>query len=71
VALGQRLLLVGGTDVSGTAGRAIMAIDPVRGTVTRAGTLPAPLADAAAVAIGRRAYVVGGGPATVLELHVH
>jgi len=71
VALGHRLLLVGGTDSSGAATRSILAIDPARGTVARAGTLPVPLADAAAVAVGRRAYVVGGGPAAVLELRMH
>jgi hypothetical protein len=37
-----------------------------------AGRLPAPLADAAAVASGGKAYVLGGtGSRAVLELSVH
>jgi N-acetylneuraminic acid mutarotase len=60
-ALGGRLLLVGGDDVSGRATSSILAIDPADGRVTRPGTLPQALSDAAAVTVGDRVVVLGGG----------
>jgi MFS family permease len=56
-----------GNRVGGGSAR-ILAIDPGAGTVTRAGRLPAALADPAAVAANGSVYVLGGGTNAVYEL---
>jgi hypothetical protein len=62
VALGSRLLLVGGGSAQ------VLSIDPARGTVAQAGRLPHALADPAAVSSGGHVYVLGGGTNVVYEL---
>jgi hypothetical protein len=44
----------------GTQTRAILAIDPATGRVTRAGRLPRPASDMGAAAIGGRIALAGG-----------
>jgi hypothetical protein len=60
VAVGDALYLFSGTHV--------VRIDPRSGTATVAGSLPAALHDAAAVAVAGHAYVLGGGTNAVYEL---
>jgi N-acetylneuraminic acid mutarotase len=60
VAVGDALYLIGGTDASGRATRAIYRIDGRSGAVRLIGNLPVPLADAAAVRIGSQIVVLGG-----------
>jgi hypothetical protein len=54
------LWLIGGADETGGPLDRILRIDPVSGAVAVAGHLPQPLADAAAVTVGRRVIVLGG-----------
>jgi DNA-binding beta-propeller fold protein YncE len=60
VALDGELYLVGGSTAAGTPVTSIIRIDPRNGNTTVAGRLPHPLADSAAVRVGRRAIVLGG-----------
>jgi N-acetylneuraminic acid mutarotase len=73
VALRGLLYLIGGRDQSGSPVRTIMRIDPRTGVVGPAGTLPMPLADAAAVRSGSSIVVIGGAGASpsagILALH--
>jgi YVTN family beta-propeller protein len=60
-----RVVIAGGSLVSGTASSSVYAFDPKTRRVTRIGRLPAPTTHAAAAAIGDTAYVIGGrGAAT-------
>src|SRR5581483_6953012 len=60
-----RLVIAGGSTPDGTASRAVLVFDPGTRHVTRAGELPAPTTHAAAAALGRYVYVVGGRGASV------
>jgi hypothetical protein len=60
VALDGELYLIGGSTAAGTPVASIIRIDPRNGDTTVAGRLPHPLADSAAVRVGRRAIVLGG-----------
>jgi hypothetical protein len=60
VALGKSLYLIGGTNAAGRPLDQILRIDPVSGSVTPAGLLPSPLADAAATTVRGRILVLGG-----------
>jgi DNA-binding beta-propeller fold protein YncE len=55
-----RLVIVGGSLPSGTASRAVLGFDPRSGRVHRIASLPAPTTHAAAAAIGRTVFVIGG-----------
>jgi len=66
-ALGDTIYVAGGLTTTGPS-RAIYAVDLARRTVTRIGTLPAPLAHVALAALGPRLVLVGGGSARVLEI---
>jgi YVTN family beta-propeller protein len=59
-----RVVIAGGSLVSGTASSAVYAFDPKSRAVARIGSLPAPTTHAAAAAIGDTAYVIGGRGAT-------
>ncbi len=60
-----RVVIAGGSLVSGTASSAVYAFDPITRRVARIGRLPAPTTHAAAAASGDTAYVIGGrGAAT-------
>ena len=59
-AVGNRLVLAGGSLENGTASDSVLLFVPATGRVTKLGTLPAPTTHAAAVAIGNVAYVIGG-----------
>jgi len=61
-AAGSTLYLVGGGS------RAVLAIDPETGRVTRAGTLPRPLTDPSAVSLDATAIVLGGGTSAVYAI---
>ena len=58
-ALGGRIYVAGGVTTSGETST-VLAIDPVRGTVRVAATLPAPVAHAPLAASGGMLYLVGG-----------
>jgi hypothetical protein len=58
-ATGGRLLIAGGSREE-TATSAILSFDPATGIVRRVGELPFPVTHAAAVALGRYVYVLGG-----------
>ncbi|HEV8463065.1 MAG TPA: hypothetical protein VGQ38_20430 [Gaiellaceae bacterium] len=60
-----RLVIAGGSKPDGTASAAVLAFDPATHRVSRIGTLPAPTTHAAAAALGRYVYVIGGRGATV------
>jgi hypothetical protein len=74
VALAGKLYLIGGVDAAGRPRAIILRINPVTGSVAAAGSLPTPLADAAAVRLGKIAIVLGGKGVTasnaVYELRV-
>jgi YVTN family beta-propeller protein len=59
-AVGNRLVIAGGSREDGTATDAVLVYRPSTGQVTRIGTLPAPTTHAAAAALGGVAYVIGG-----------
>jgi DNA-binding beta-propeller fold protein YncE len=59
-AVGNRLVIAGGSLESGTASDAVLEYVPAAGRVSRLGKLPAPTTHAAAAAIGNVAYVIGG-----------
>jgi DNA-binding beta-propeller fold protein YncE len=59
-AVGNRLVIAGGSLENGTASDSVLLYAPATGRVTKIGTLPAPTTHAAAAAIGNVAYVIGG-----------
>jgi YVTN family beta-propeller protein len=59
-AVGNRLVIAGGSREDGTASNAVLVFSPSTGRVTRLGTLPSPTTHAAAAAIGGVAYMIGG-----------
>jgi hypothetical protein len=66
VANGTGLSVLGGITPSGTSLATVSTISPAGGAVATATALATPVHDAAAVALGRTTYVVGGGsPDTV------
>jgi N-acetylneuraminic acid mutarotase len=60
VAVGDRILLVGGRTGVDTPTAAMWWFDPATGAVRAAGRLPTPLADSAGVQVGDTAYLIGG-----------
>jgi hypothetical protein len=58
---GHRLIVLGGLVPGGASGSGIYAVHTGTGAVRQIGSLRAPLHDAAAALIGRRAVVFGGG----------
>ena len=54
-----RIVIAGGAGAAGPTA-AVYVLDPQTGAVTRLGSLPVPLAHAAAVAVGPVVYLVGG-----------
>jgi YVTN family beta-propeller protein len=64
-AVGDRLVIAGGSLPSGNASEAVLEYDPRTRRVIRVGRLPAPTTHAAAAAVGDVAYVVGGRGAAV------
>ena len=66
VANGTGLSVLGGITPSGTSLATVSTISPASGAIATATALATPVHDAAAVALGRTTYVVGGGsPDTV------
>ncbi|MFL5961480.1 MAG: hypothetical protein ACJ757_01105 [Gaiellaceae bacterium] len=59
-AVGNRLVIAGGSLENGTATNAVLLYVPATGRVTRIGALPAPTTHAAAATLGNVAYVIGG-----------
>jgi YVTN family beta-propeller protein len=59
-AVGNRLVIAGGSLENGTASDAVLLFAPATGRVTKLGTLPAPTTHAAAATLGNVAYVIGG-----------
>jgi outer membrane protein assembly factor BamB len=66
-ALGGRIYVAGGLTTAGPS-RAVYAVDPAAGTVTRIATLPAAADHVALAALGSRLLLVGGGSRTVLAI---
>ncbi|MGZ4317902.1 MAG: hypothetical protein ACXVRD_01075 [Gaiellaceae bacterium] len=66
-ALGGRIYVGGGLTTAGPS-RAVYAVDPAAGTVTRVAMLPAPADHVALAALGSRLLLVGGGSRTVLAI---
>jgi DNA-binding beta-propeller fold protein YncE len=66
-ALGGRIYVAGGLTTAGPS-RAVYAVDPAAGTVTRVATLPLPVDHVALAALGARLLLVGGGSRTVLAI---
>ena len=64
-AVGDRLVIAGGSLESGSATDAVYTYVPTTGRVARIGRLPAPTTHAAAATFGSIAYVVGGRGAVV------
>jgi YVTN family beta-propeller protein len=64
-AVGNRLVIAGGSLENGSASNAVLEYVPATGRVIRLGTLPAPTTHAAAAALGDVAYVIGGRGATL------
>jgi outer membrane protein assembly factor BamB len=65
--LGGKIYVAGGLTTAGNS-RAVLAVDPRRGTVRRVATLPAPTAHVALAALGSRLVLVGGGSRTILTI---
>jgi N-acetylneuraminic acid mutarotase len=65
--LGSKIYVAGGLTTAG-ASRAVYAVDPAAGTVTRIATLPRPIDHAALAALGSRLLLVGGGSRQVLAI---
>ena len=63
-AVGNRLVIAGGSLENGSASNAVLEYVPAAGRVFRLGTLPTPTTHAAAAALGEVAYVIGGRGAT-------
>jgi YVTN family beta-propeller protein len=59
-AVGDRLVIAGGSLENGTASDSVLSFVPATGRVTKLGTLPAPTTHAAAATLGGIAYVIGG-----------
>jgi YVTN family beta-propeller protein len=59
-AVDGRVVIAGGSKPDGTASASVLVFDPATGRVVRIGTLPAPTTHAAAAALGRFVYVIGG-----------
>jgi outer membrane protein assembly factor BamB len=66
-ALGSKLYVAGGLTVAG-ASRAVYAIDPRVGTVTKVAMLPRPTDHVALAPLGSRLLLVGGGSRRVLAV---
>lgn len=66
-ALGSKLYVAGGLTVAG-ASRAVYAVDPRVGTVTKVAMLPRPTDHVALAPLGSRLLVVGGGSRRVLAV---
>jgi N-acetylneuraminic acid mutarotase len=66
-ALGGKIYVAGGVTTGGTS-RAVFAIDPAAGTVTRIGTLPTGVAHVAMARLGSKLLLVGGGSARILAI---
>jgi YVTN family beta-propeller protein len=64
-AVGNRLVIAGGSLENGTASSSVLLYVPATGRVSKLGMLPAPTTHAAAATLGNIAYVIGGrGAAT-------
>jgi DNA-binding beta-propeller fold protein YncE len=59
-AVGNRIVIAGGSLPNGSASDAVLEYLPSRRRVVRIGSLPAPTTHAAAAALGDVAYIVGG-----------
>ena len=59
-AVGNQLVIAGGSLENGTASNAVLEYTPATGRVVRLGTLPAATTHAAAATLGNVAYVIGG-----------
>ncbi len=64
-AVGNSLVIAGGSLENGTASDGVLLFVPATGRVTKLGTLPSPTTHAAAAAIGGIAYVIGGRGASL------
>jgi DNA-binding beta-propeller fold protein YncE len=64
-AVGNRIVIAGGSFPSGSASDAVLEYVPATGRVVRIGRLPAPTTHAAAAALGDVAYIVGGRGAAI------
>lgn len=67
VAVGGRILLMGGRTAPHVLTSAMWWFDPTTGRFTRAGRLPRPLSDAAVAAAGGTAYLLGGEQPAVTD----
>ena len=65
--LGPKLYVAGGLTVAGPS-RAVYAVDPNTGSVTKVATLPRPLDHVALASLGSRLLLVGGGSRQVLAI---
>jgi hypothetical protein len=59
-AVGDRIVIAGGSEPSGLASRAVLVYEPATNRVACIGNLPAPTTHAAAASLGGVAYIVGG-----------
>jgi YVTN family beta-propeller protein len=59
-AVGDRLVIAGGSLENGSAGTEVLSYQPGSSRVVRIGKLPAPTTHAAAASLGGIAYVIGG-----------
>ena len=59
-AVGGKVVIAGGSKPDGTASAAVLVFDPATRRVTRIASLAAPTTHAAAAALGRYVYVIGG-----------
>jgi outer membrane protein assembly factor BamB len=66
-ALGSKLYVAGGLTVAG-ASRAVYAVNPKTGSVTKVAALPRPLDHVALAPLGSRLLLVGGGSRQVLAI---
>jgi outer membrane protein assembly factor BamB len=66
-ALGSKIYVAGGLSTSGPT-RAVYAVDPAAGTVSRVAMLPAPVDHVALAPLGSRLLLVGGGSRQVLAI---
>jgi YVTN family beta-propeller protein len=64
-AVGNHLVIAGGSLENGTASDSVLLFAPATGRVTKLGTLPAPTTHAAAATLGGVAYVIGGRGASI------
>ena len=61
------ILVIGGADRNDVSSDRVLLLEPSQASVARAGTLAQPLHDAAAVTLGDRTLVFGGGASTTLD----